>query len=64
MALSSGEHDKAIGRYTSALSLDHSDPIDILVKRSKARASKELWNDALMDADEVCPIVSHLTAAH
>ena len=64
MALDSGEHDTAIGRYTSALSLDPSDPIDILVKRSKARASKELWNDALMDANEVCPTVSYLTAAH
>ncbi|KAF8547907.1 TPR-like protein, partial [Imleria badia] len=50
---SSGEHDNAIARYTSALSLDPSNPIDIFLKRSKARASKGLWEDALMDANEV-----------
>jgi hypothetical protein len=64
MALSSKEYDNAIGRYTSALCLDPSNPIDILVKRSKARASKELWKDALIDANEVCPTVSYLTVAH
>ncbi|KAF8552132.1 hypothetical protein OG21DRAFT_1498629 [Imleria badia] len=53
MALNSGEHDNAIARYTAALSLDPSNPVDILVKRSNARASKKLWKDALMDANEV-----------
>ncbi|KAF8554885.1 hypothetical protein OG21DRAFT_1508408 [Imleria badia] len=52
-AVSSGENDKAIARYTSALSLDPSDPIDILVKRSKAWASKGLWVVSLTDANEV-----------
>ncbi|KAF8545666.1 hypothetical protein OG21DRAFT_159754 [Imleria badia] len=52
-ALNAGEHDNAIARYTSALSLEPSSLIDTLVKRSKARASKELWKDALMDANEV-----------
>ncbi|KAF8554888.1 hypothetical protein OG21DRAFT_1496708 [Imleria badia] len=52
-AVSSAEHDDAIARYTSALSLDPLDPIDILVKRSEARASKRLWADALTDANEV-----------
>ena len=52
-ALSSGEHDNAIARYTSALSLDPSNPINILVKRSKALASKEKWQDALTDANQV-----------
>ncbi|KAF8555588.1 TPR-like protein [Imleria badia] len=52
-ALNSGEHDNAITRYTSALSLGPSNPRDILVKRSKARASKGLWEDALKDANEV-----------
>ncbi|KAF8552779.1 hypothetical protein OG21DRAFT_1511030 [Imleria badia] len=51
-AVSSGEHDNAIARYTSALSLDPSDPVDLLVKRSEARASKGSWVDALMDANE------------
>jgi hypothetical protein len=53
-ALSSGRDDEAIARYTSALSLSPSNPIDILVKRSGARASKVLWEDALTDANEVC----------
>ncbi|KAF8555608.1 hypothetical protein OG21DRAFT_1483747 [Imleria badia] len=53
VALSSGEHENAIVRYTSALSLNPSNPIVILMKRSKARASKEMWEDALMDANEV-----------
>ncbi|KAF8550350.1 TPR-like protein [Imleria badia] len=52
-ALESAEHDNAIAGYTSALSLDPSKPINILVKRSKARASKGLWEDALMDSNEV-----------
>jgi len=58
-ALSSGEHGEAIARYSSALSLNPSSPIDLLVKRSEARASKRSWEDALADANEVdmCCIV-------
>ena len=52
-ALDSGGHDNAIAWYTSAISLDPPNPINILVKRSKARASKEMWQDALMDANQV-----------
>ena len=51
-----GKHDEAIARYTSALSLSPSNKIDILVKRSTARASKMLWKDALTDANEVCAL--------
>ena len=58
MALKSGDHDNAIARYTSALSLNPSNPIDILVKRSEARASKGLWVDALTDANRVCARVA------
>ena len=53
-ALRSGKHNEAIAWYTSALSLNPSNPIEILVKRSGARASKGLWEDALTDANEVC----------
>ena len=53
-ALHSGEYDNAISRYTSAMSLDPSSPVNILLKRSRARASKGLWQDALTDANEVC----------
>ncbi|KAF8546247.1 hypothetical protein OG21DRAFT_1518257 [Imleria badia] len=52
-ALSSGQHAEAISRYSSALSLDPSNPMDILAKRSKARASKGIWEGALTDANEV-----------
>ena len=52
-ALTSQEHDEAIARYSSALSLDPTSRVDLLVKRSKARASKGLWEDALTDADDV-----------
>ncbi|KAF8549449.1 hypothetical protein OG21DRAFT_1447848 [Imleria badia] len=52
-AVGSGEHDNGIARYTSALSLEPPNPIDILMKRSKARASEGLWEDALADANEV-----------
>ena len=52
-ALSCGKHDEAIVRYTFALSLSPSNPINILVKRSTARATKGLWEDALTDANEV-----------
>lgn len=55
-AINSGEYDNAISRYTSALSLNPSNPIDVLVKRSKARASKGSWADALADATEVRPL--------
>ena len=52
-ALISQGHDEAIARYSSALSLDPATRIDILMKRSQARASKGLWEDALTDANDV-----------
>ena len=55
-ALNSGEHDEGTARYTSASSLSPPNPTDILVKRSGARASRELWKDALTDTNEVCPL--------
>ena len=52
-ALDSGKHDSAIAQYTLALSIGPADPTEIFVKRSKARAAKGLWGDALVDANEV-----------
>ena len=52
-ALGSGEYSEAISHYSSALSLDPANKVDILVKRSEARASKRLWEDALADANDV-----------
>lgn len=53
-ALTFGRHDEAIVQYSSALSLKPSNPIALLLKRSKLQASEGLWADALMDANEVC----------
>lgn len=41
-AVNSGKHDDAIALYTSALSFNPSNSIEILVKQSRARASKRL----------------------
>lgn len=51
--LCSGKHKKATVCYPSALSLNPAHTVDILVERSKARASEGLWEDALTDAIEV-----------
>ena len=48
------EFDQAILQYSAALSLHPADPLTLFVKRSKARANKGLWQDALNDGDEVC----------
>ena len=56
-ALSFGKHEEAIAWYTSALSVSPSNPIDIFGKRSRARAIKGLWEDALTDANEVRYVV-------
>ena len=53
MAIDMGRHEEAITFYSSALCLNPPNAIKILVKRSKARASKGLWKDALMDANGV-----------
>ena len=46
-------HDEAISQYTAALFLGLPSPQDLLVKRSKSRARKGLWEGALNDANEV-----------
>lgn len=53
IAMNAREYDRAILQYTSALSLEPATPHDLLVKRSKARVGKGLWEDALNDANEV-----------
>ena len=47
------QYDEAVSQYTVALSLDPPSPQDLLVKRSKARADKGEWTDAMNDANEV-----------
>ncbi|KAI9571736.1 hypothetical protein HD554DRAFT_2312047 [Boletus coccyginus] len=50
VAMDSASYKDAVVYYTTALSLD---PLsaDLLIKRSKARAGIELWEDSLEDAD-------------
>ncbi|KAF8546776.1 hypothetical protein OG21DRAFT_1527604 [Imleria badia] len=53
LAMNVRQHDEAISRYSAALSFSPTNPQDLHLKRSKARANKGLWNDALNDANEV-----------
>ncbi|KAI5986042.1 hypothetical protein F5J12DRAFT_898845 [Pisolithus orientalis] len=48
----SSKHHEAITQYSAALSLSPQSPAKLLIKRSRARAAKELWEDALQDANE------------
>ncbi|KAF8556862.1 hypothetical protein OG21DRAFT_1495255 [Imleria badia] len=52
VAAKSNDPQGAIVQYSTALYLNPSNPVGLLVKRSKARAVLGLWEDALNDADE------------
>jgi hypothetical protein len=51
VVMQSNNAEKAITCYSAALSLNPPNPARLLVKRSKARATIMLWEDALKDAD-------------
>ncbi|KAI6156844.1 hypothetical protein BKA82DRAFT_4345875 [Pisolithus tinctorius] len=51
-AFGSSKHDEAIAQYSAALSLSPQSPANLLIKRSRARAANELWEEALQDANE------------
>ena len=53
VAARSEDHERAIAQYSVALALHLSKSSDLLVKRSTARTSMGLWEDALRDSDEV-----------
>ena len=59
VALGSQDYIKAAEHFSTMLSLDTEDHVDILIKRSRARVMMESWEDALRDADEVYPVSSH-----
>ncbi|KAF8555339.1 WD40 repeat-like protein [Imleria badia] len=50
--------EEAIGHYSKALSLGPMNPIEILAKRSKARAITGAWEEALIDADKIIELDS------
>lgn len=49
----SKEYNEAVHQYTTALDINPPSSSGLYVKRSKARAEIRLWEDALMDAEEV-----------
>ena len=56
----SKDFPRAVLQYSTALSLNPSNPVGLLVKRSNARIILGLWEGALKDADSVRlgPLVS------
>ena len=52
-AMDSQRYNEAVEHYSTILSLDSVDHVEILLKRSKARALMNLWEEALNDTDEV-----------
>ncbi|KAG9313282.1 hypothetical protein JVU11DRAFT_5586 [Chiua virens] len=56
LAFESTQYEEAIAQYTTALSLDPSDPAPLLIKRSRVHIVVESWDDALCDADKAIAI--------
>ncbi|KAI6142676.1 hypothetical protein BKA82DRAFT_738636 [Pisolithus tinctorius] len=52
----SSRHDNAITQYSAALSPSPPSPTSLLIKRSRTRATKGLWEEALRDTNEVCMV--------
>ena len=51
--MGSENYDEAAKLFSTMLSIDPVDRVDILIKRSKTRVMMESWEDALKDAEEV-----------
>ncbi|KAI9571738.1 hypothetical protein HD554DRAFT_2073590 [Boletus coccyginus] len=52
VAMDSASYEDAVAHYSTALSLDPLS-VDLLTKRSKARAGNGTWEDSLQDANAV-----------
>ena len=57
-AMCSENYTEAAEYFSTMLLLDTGHCVDILIKRSRARAMMESWEDALRDADEVYSVLS------
>ena len=57
--MGSQNYNEAAEHFSTLLSLGTEDHVDILIKRSRARAMMESWEDALRDADEVYSVSIH-----
>ena len=53
VAMSSQNYNEAAERFSTILSLNPPNRVDILIKRSKAQVMMNSWEEALKDADEV-----------
>ena len=51
--MGSENYQEAAEYFSTILSLDPVDRVDTLIKRSKARAMMNAWEDRLKDANEV-----------
>ena len=52
-AMDSKKYDEAVKHYSELLTFDPSNVSDVLYKRSKARALRNSWKVALIDAEKV-----------
>ena len=57
--MGSENYTEAAEHLSTMLLLDTGDCVDTLIKRSRARAMMESWEDALRDADEVYSVSIH-----
>ena len=57
-AMGSENYTEAAEHFSTMLSFGTEDCADVLIKRSRARAMMESWEDALRDADEVSSVSS------
>ena len=55
----SRNYSEAAEHFSTILSFDTEDRVNILIKRSRARAVMESWEDALRDADKVYSVSPH-----
>ena len=60
-AFDSQNYGEADRHYSTILSFNQPHHAHALIKRSNTRAMMKLWEDALMDADEVCLISAMLS---
>ena len=58
-AMRSQHYTEAADSFSTMILLDPEDRVDILIRRSRACAMMNTWEDALNDADEVCFVSRH-----
>ena len=59
VAMHSQHHAEAADSFSTMILLDPEDRAEVLIRRSRARAMMNTWEDALNDADEVYFVSRH-----